>query len=80
MICKNIRQKGKLQFKEYFKQLKEGDRVAFIGEPGSDKLKRLVGSVGIVKEQRGRYVLVEMKEGNKTKTFIIHPAYLRIIK
>lgn len=76
---KNIRQKGKIKFSEYFKKLEDGDKVAIIIERGVRAAfpKKLQGRSGKIIGTRGRFKLVELKDKNKVKTYIIHPVHLR---
>jgi large subunit ribosomal protein L21e len=82
MKGKRIRDRGKLRLSNYFKSLSDGDRVAIVKalEVRSVFPKRLVGTAGKIIGARGRYNLVELKDGNKTKTFIIHPIHLKKLK
>ena len=80
--AKNIKEKGKLKLNSYFKQISEGDRVAIVDERGirASFPLRLRGMSGVAKGVRGKFVEVEIKDGNKLKTFIIHPVHLKILK
>ena len=76
---RKVRERGKLRLSKYFKEFKEGDSVAIVrnlavraGFP-----KRMIGKSGKVKSSRGRYKEVEIKDGGKMKTFIIHPIHLK---
>lgn len=76
---KKIRQKGKVKLSEYFKKLNENDTVAVVKEqsfPGNFP-KRIVGKTGKVIGSRGAFKLVELNDGDMTKTFIIHPIHLK---
>jgi ribosomal protein L21E len=78
-IIKNIRQRGKIQLSEYFKDLKVGDTVAVINEasvPGNFP-QRIVGRTGKIVNTRGTSKIVEMFDGNLKKQFIIHPIHLK---
>ncbi len=74
-----IRQKGKVKLSEYFKKINEGDTVAIIHERGFAIAfpKRIIGNTGKVIGSRGSYRLVQISDGNKIKTFIIHPIHLK---
>ena len=76
---KRVREKGKIRLSEYFKNIEEGARVALVTEPsvGASFPKRLKGLSGKVVGVRGNYKIVELKEGDKLKTFIVHPAHLK---
>lgn len=76
---KNIRSKGKIKFREYFKKLKSGDTVSVVPskEIARKFPKKLAGLTGVVTGFRGSYVLVKIKDKNKMKNYIIHPVHLR---
>ena len=78
---KKIRDKGKLKLSSYFKIIKNGERVAVVDERGVRMSfpKRLRGMSGVVKADRGRFKEVDIKDGNKMKTFIIHPVHLKVL-
>ena len=78
---KRVRTKGKIKFSEYFKELKEGDRVSIVPERGvkASFPASLRGITGIVEGFRGRYTLVKLKDKNKVKKYIIHPVHLKKI-
>ncbi len=78
-IKKRIREKGKLRLSRYFKKLGDGDNVAIVMDCGvrASFPRRLRGMSGKVAGNRGGFKLVEIKDGGKLKTFIIHPAHLR---
>ncbi|MCR4285182.1 MAG: 50S ribosomal protein L21e [archaeon] len=76
---KSPREKGKLKFSRYFKKIDEGSKVAVVrdfGVTGSFP-KRIQGREGKVLSSRGKAKLVEIMDGNKRKTFIIHPIHLK---
>lgn len=79
---KNHRTQGKIKFSEYFQELNEGDKVAVVQEltliPKFPK--KLQGRSGTVKSKRGHSYLVEIKDLNKEKTYIIHPVHLKKLK
>lgn len=76
---KRVREKGKLKLSSYFKKINDGERVALVIDRGvrASFPKRLMGMSGKVMSSRGRFKLVEIKDGNKLKTFIIHPVHLK---
>jgi len=76
---KSIREKGKIKLSEYFKDIGEGSSVAIVTEKAvaNSFPERIQGRSGIVTGNRGKYKVVELKEGNKTKTFIVHPVHLK---
>ena len=79
---KKIRTKGKIKLSDYFKKINSGDKVAVVKELGvrSGFPQRIVGKSGNVVGVRGRYFEVEIIDGNKKKTFIIHPVHLKKLK
>jgi len=76
---KRIRAKGKITLSKYFKNFSEGANVAIVPDAAirSSFPKRLKGLSGKVVASRGKFKLVEVKEGKKLKTFIIHPIHLK---
>lgn len=78
-IKKRVREKGKLRLSSYFKKFGDGDSVAIVIDCGvrASFPKRLRGMSGKVIGSRGDFKLIEIKDGSKLKTFIIHPAHLR---
>tara|TARA_Y100000310_G_C20367722_1_gene662017 strand:+ start:222 stop:470 length:249 start_codon:yes stop_codon:yes gene_type:complete len=82
MKGKRIRQKGKVKLSGYFKQIEDGKKVSVVREFGVKAAfpKRILGKSGKIAGSRGKFKLVEIKDGNKTKTFIIHPVHLKLLK
>ena len=76
---KKVREKGKLNLSSYFKKIDDGASVALVTNAGvrSSYPARMKGMSGIVLESRGRFKLVEIKDGNKAKTLIVHPVHLK---
>jgi large subunit ribosomal protein L21e len=76
---KRVREKGKLNLSSYFKKIEDGANVAIVTDVGvrASFPKRLKGMSGKVISSRGRFKLVEIKDGNKLKTFIVHPIHLK---
>jgi large subunit ribosomal protein L21e len=76
---RKVREKGKLRLSGYFKKIEDGASVALVSDAGvrASFPKRIKGMSGKVLGSRGRFKLVEIKDGNKAKTFIIHPIHLR---
>ena len=79
---KPVRTRGKLSFRRYFQNLKEGDNVAVVEERSlhSNFPKRLQGRTGKVKGKVGKSYLVIIKDQTKEKKFIIPPIHLKKIK
>lgn len=78
---KKIREKGKLKLSSYFKNIDDGARVAVVDERGVRMSfpSRLRGMSGKVKCSRGKFKEVEIKDGDKLKTFVIHPVHLKVL-
>ena len=78
---KRIREKGKLSFSRYFKRIEDGKSVAIVKDRAVRAAfpDRIQGKSGKVAGSRGRFKLVEIKEGNKKKTYIIHPIHLKTL-
>ena len=78
---KKVREKGKLKLSSYFKNIDSGARVAVVDERGvrMNFPARLRGMSGKVTAARGRFMEVEIKDGNKWKTFVIHPVHLKVL-
>jgi len=76
---KRVREKGKLRLSSYFKKIEDGANVALVTDCGVriSYPKRLKGMSGKVAGSRGKFKLVEIKDGNKLKTLIVHPVHLR---
>jgi len=76
-----VRKKGKLSLSRYFQKIEDGAKVAVVTDGGVRAAYplRIQGQTGNVAGSRGRFKLVEIKDGNKMKTFIIHPIHLRQI-
>jgi large subunit ribosomal protein L21e len=79
---KQIREKGKLSLSRYFKKIDLGSSVAVTIEPSVEYgfPQRIQGKSGKVVGDRGSSKIVEIKTGNKLKTYIIHPVHLRRLK
>ena len=82
MKAKKVRTKGKIGLSKYFKKFKENDRVAVVREKGIQASfpERIIGKSGQIIGSRGTHSIIKLKDGNKTKTFIIHPIHLRKLK
>lgn len=79
---KPIRTRGKLQLSKYFQEFKQGDTVTVVREPAiqSSFPKTLQGRTGTVQGKRGKSYVVNIKDHNKEKTFLIQPIHLKKIK
>ena len=76
---KRVREKGKLSLSSYFKKVDDGAYVALVTDLGvrASFPKRMKGMSGKVSGSRGKFKLVEIKDGNKLKTLVVHPVHLK---
>jgi len=76
-----MNQKGKLQLSKYFQKLDVGDSVAVVRELSVPfpYLNRIQGRTGKIIEKRGRAFLVEIKELNKPKKYLLSSIHLKKI-
>ena len=79
--AKKIRDKGKIRLSSYFKNIEDGARVAIIDERAVrvNFPQRLRGMSGVVMSSRGKFKEIKLKDGNKEKTFVIHPVHLKVL-
>ena len=79
---KNAKSRGKIQFSQYFQELKNGDKVAVVREQALNPAfpKRIQGLTGIVVGKRGSAYILTIQEGGLIKTHIIKPANLKKLK
>jgi large subunit ribosomal protein L21e len=79
---KTTKERGKIRFSEYFKELKQGDKVAVKREKAvaSSFPVRIQGRTGEVIGKRGKSYLIKLMEFNKEKIFIIPAIHLKRIK
>jgi len=76
---KKMKTHGKLSLSQYFKELKEGDRVAIVREQSLNPAfpKRIQGNSGIVVGKKGSACIVQAYDRNELKNYIIKPMHLR---
>jgi len=79
---KNIREKGKIRLSDYFRKIKDGDRVCVVDEKTLNKSfqDRIIGMSGKVIGSKGRSKIVQIDDGNLTKQYTIHPINLKKLK
>lgn len=79
---KKERTRGKLPLSKYFQEFKEGDSVAIIKERSIDSKfpKRLQGRTGLVAGRQGQVYIINIKDQDKDKKFLIAPIHLKKIK
>ena len=79
-LSKDTRSKGKISLTQYFQQLNENDKVKLLANPTIQKgmyFPRFHGKMGTVKGKRGDCYLINIKDGNKEKSLIVHPIHLK---
>jgi ribosomal protein L21E len=78
----NVRARGKLPLSQYFKKLKNGDKVAVIVQQSTPSAypKRIVGKSGVIIGSRGTSMIVKISDGNLPKQYIIKPIHLKKLK
>ena len=79
---KRIRQKGKISFNRFFQKFGSGDSVAVVRELSISAgfPKRIQGRTGKVIEKRGSAYVVEIKDIEMKKFYIIKPIHLKKIE
>ncbi len=80
LLKKNLSEKGKVSFKEYLQEFKEGDVVSLSPEPAVHEglyHPRFTGRKGVVKGKQGDCYKVSVKDGGKDKILISHPSHLK---
>ncbi|MBU2633821.1 MAG: 50S ribosomal protein L21e [Nanoarchaeota archaeon] len=79
-LKKNIRNRGKLSLTNYLQKLKNNDKVLLKAEPAVQTgmyFPRFHGKTGTIKNKIGKCYEVEIKDGKKIKTLIVHPVHLK---
>jgi large subunit ribosomal protein L21e len=76
---KGQRTHGKIPLSRYFQEFKIGDKVAVVRELSVNPKfpESLQGRSGTIMNKRGRYYIVDIKDLNKQKSYIIHPVHLK---
>jgi large subunit ribosomal protein L21e len=80
---KGIRQKGKISITNFFNEFKKGDAVRLKADSSVHHglyFHRFHGRAGIVQAKKGRCYEVLIKDLNKQKMLIVHPAHLQRLK
>ena len=79
---KSVRTRGKLQLSRKFQELKEGQNVALVfeGSTSTNIQKRMKGRTGKVIAKRGKCYVVEVKDRDKLKRYVVDPIHLKKIK
>ena len=79
---KKLREHGKIKLSNYFQEFKEGERVTVVQELAMNPAfpRKLQGRSGVVVGKQGESYIVDIKDLNKEKTYVVHPAHLRRLK
>lgn len=82
MNRKKIRARGKFPFSKYFQKFKPGEKAAVVRERSIEVNfpERLQGRTGTVKGEKGKAVIMNIKDQDKEKLFLIEPIHLQKIK
>jgi large subunit ribosomal protein L21e len=75
-----FRRTGRVSINNFIKHFNIGDRIVIDIESSSLNgmpFKRFQGLSGKIIEKRGRAYLIEIKDGNKTKTVISNPEHMK---
>jgi len=76
---KKIRERGKLSVRKFFQRFETGDKVVLKAESAVQKamyFHRFHGKIGTVKAKAGKSYEVEIRDGGKYKTVVVHPVHL----
>lgn len=76
---KSISDKGKLHISRFLQSFEEGDKVLLKAYPSYQKGLfdlRFHGRIGEVAGKQGECYKVHLKDGKKTKEFIVHPVHM----
>jgi large subunit ribosomal protein L21e len=79
-LRKNVREKGKISIKKFLQSFNEGDKVGFKAEPAVQRgmyHPRFHGKTGTITGKKGGCYEVEIRDGSKQKTLVVHPIHLR---
>ena len=79
LFRKNAREKGKVGLSRLLRTYNPGDKVKIKIDSSVHKgmpHRRYHGRVGIVKARRGRSYVIEVAEGNQTRTLIARPEHI----
>lgn len=76
---KSVSDKGKLHIKRFMQKYEAGDKVLLKAYPSYQKglfCLRFYGKIGEVVSAQGECYKVNIKDGNKLKTCVVHPVHL----
>jgi len=78
-LSKSIKKKGKISIKKYLQRFNPGDKVSLGAEPSIHKgtyHRRFYSKIATIKEKKGTCYEVQITDGGKIKTIIVHPVHL----
>lgn len=79
-ISKSVRERSKFTVNRLLTHYTSGERVLLKIDPAFHRgmfLPRFHGRNGVVQGTQGKCYVVQMMDGNKEKTLVVHPAHLR---
>lgn len=79
-LQKTYKTRGKISIRHFFQKFTVGDSVHLVAEPAYQQgmyNPRFYGRVGVVSGMQGDCYLIDIKEGGKEKTLIVHPVHLK---
>lgn len=82
-FSKGLREKGKISLTKYFQEFKEGEKVTLLIESAYQKgmyHRKFYSKTGIVNGKQGKCYLVNIVDGKKEKTVIVHPVHIQKAK
>ncbi len=83
LLRKKPREKGKIGLSRILQEYKINDKVLIDINPSVHKgmpHRRFHGKIGIVKGQRGKSYIIEVRFGDKVKETIVRPEHLKPIQ
>jgi len=77
-----LKEHGKLKLSLYFQEFKKGDKVALVRYRAviSNVPERMQGKTGTIAGMKGKCYIVNVKDGNAMKEYIVQPAHLKKLK
>ena len=79
-LRKTPRTHGKISLTRYLQEFNVNDKVILNAEPGYQKAMyhpRFHSKSGVVIGKQGSSYVINIKDGGKTKTLIVHPIHLK---
>lgn len=78
-LKRNFFETGKFSVSKFFQSFTDGDKVVLKANPAYQKglyFRRFHGKTGTVVGTSGRCYLVQVKDHERAKVFIVHPVHL----